>query len=76
MLLCNSKTALKMKLWIKDFFSTCDQIRRKLYVYSYLQKKFLMETFIFCQVQINTGINGRNSIYTHNDSMHSKMWAR
>ena len=47
MLLCNSKTALKMKFWIKDFFSTCDQIRRKLYVYSYLQKKFLMETFIF-----------------------------
>ena len=34
-----------MKFYIKDFFSKCDQIRRKL---SYLLKKSLMENFIFC----------------------------
>ena len=32
-----------MKFSIKDFFSKCDQIRRKM-------KKPLMENFIFCAV--------------------------
>ena len=36
-------TIQKMKFSIKDFFSKCDQIRRKL-------KKSLMENFIFCVV--------------------------
>ena len=39
-----------MKFSIKDFFSKCDQIRRKL-----LLKKSLLENFIFCAV-----INVRN----------------
>ena len=43
-------TAQKMKFSIKDFFSKCDQIRRKL-----LLKKSLLEVFIFCAV-----INVRN----------------
>ena len=38
-------TAQKIKFFIKDFFSKCDQIRRKL---SYLLKKSLTENFIFC----------------------------
>ena len=38
-------TAQKMKFSIKDFFSKCDQIRRKLR--SHLLKKSLMENFIF-----------------------------
>ena len=42
--------AQKMKFSIKDFFSKCDQIRRKL-----LLKKSLLEIFIFCAV-----INVRN----------------
>ena len=39
-----------MKFSIKDFFSKCDQIRRKLRIWSHLLKKTLMENFIFCAV--------------------------
>ena len=37
-----------MKFSIKDFFSKCDQIRADLV--TFLQKKYLMENFIFCAV--------------------------
>ena len=40
--------AQKMKFSIKDFFKKCDQIRRKLRIWSHLLKKTLMENFIFC----------------------------
>ena len=40
-------TTQKMKFSIKDFFSKCDQIRRKLGSWSYLLKKSLMENFFF-----------------------------
>ena len=40
----------KIKFFIKDFFSKCDQIRRKLRIWSHLLKKSLMESFIFCAV--------------------------
>ena len=40
-------TAQKMKFSIKDFFSKCDQIRRKLRIWSHLLKKSLLENFIF-----------------------------
>ena len=43
-------TVQKMKLSIKDFFSKCDQIRRKVRIWSYLLKKSFMENFIFCAV--------------------------
>ena len=43
-------TAQKMKFSIKDFFSKCDQIRKKLRIWSPLLKKSLMENFIFCEV--------------------------
>ena len=42
-------TAQKMKFSIKDFFINCDQIRRKLRIWSRLLKKSLMEEFIFVQ---------------------------
>ena len=45
----------KIKLSIKDFFSKCDQIRRKLRIWSHLLKKFLMENFVFyavCQFRV------------------------
>ena len=42
-------TAQKVKFSIKDFFSKCDQIRRKLRLWSRLLKKSLMEDFIFVQ---------------------------
>ena len=41
----------KMKFSIKDFFSKCDQIHRKLRIWSHLLVKSLMEKFIFCAVQ-------------------------
>ena len=39
-----------MKFFITDFFSKCDQIRRKLRIWSHLLKKSVMENFIFCTV--------------------------
>ena len=39
-------TAQKMKLSIKNFFSKCDQIRRKLHIWSHLMKNSLMEIFL------------------------------
>ena len=44
-------TAQKMKFSIKDFFSKCDQIRRRLLIWSHLLKKSLMVNFIFCAVK-------------------------
>ena len=41
-------TAQKIKFSIKDFFSKCDQIRKKLQFWSHLLKKSLMENVIFC----------------------------
>ena len=43
--------AQKLKFPIKDFFSKCDQIRRKLWIWSPLLKKSLMEKFIFYAVR-------------------------
>ena len=46
-------TAQKMQFPNKDFFSKCDQIRRKPNlqgIWSHLLKKSLMENFIFCAV--------------------------
>ena len=42
--------AQKMKFFIKDFFSKCDQIRSFLRIWSHLLEKYLMENFIFCAV--------------------------
>ena len=41
----------KKKFSIKGFFSKCDQIRRKLWIWSHLLKKSLMENFNFWEVQ-------------------------
>ena len=48
-------TAQKMKFSIKDFFSKCDQIRRKLQkllIWLHLLDKSLTKNFIFCVVQV------------------------
>ena len=42
-----------MKFSIKNFFCIADQIPRKLQIWSYLLKKSLMESFIFCTVNKN-----------------------
>ena len=39
-----------MKFSVKDLFSKCDQIRKKLRIWSHLLKKALMKQFIFCSV--------------------------
>ena len=52
-------TAQKMKFSIKDFFSKCDQIRRKLRIWSHLLNKSLMENFIFVQCH--------SSIYSYDE---------
>ena len=48
----SSDPAQKMKFSIKDFFSKCDQIRRKLRIWSHLLKKSLIENFIFSAVRM------------------------
>ena len=40
-------TAQKIKFFVMDFFSKCDQFRSFLWIWSHLLKKFLMEKFIF-----------------------------
>ena len=46
-------TAQKNWFSIKDFFSKCDQIRRKLRIWSHLLKKSLTENLIFCAVDFD-----------------------
>ena len=55
-------TAEKMKFFVKDFFSKCDQIRRFSRIWSYLQKKSLTENFIFCAVEADEEVN---DLYTY-----------
>ena len=58
-------TAQKMKFTIKDFFSKCDQIRKKLRIWSRLLKKSLKENFIFCAVSYSKLCNLCYSSYCH-----------
>ena len=46
----------KMKFSTDDLFSKCDQIRKKLQIWSYLLKKSLMKNCIFCAVIFTTNI--------------------
>ena len=48
-LIYSTHTTQKIKFSIKDFFSKCDQIRRKLRIWSHLLKKSLIEDSIFVQ---------------------------
>ena len=48
----SGNTVQKMKFSIKDFFSKCGQIRKKLRIWSHLLTKSLIENFIFCAVYI------------------------
>ena len=44
----SNEIAQKMKVSIYDLFSKCDQIHKKLLIWSYLRKKSLMENYIVC----------------------------
>ena len=48
----NSNSCTKKRFSIKDLFSKCDQIRRKLRIWSHLLKRSLIENFTFCAVNI------------------------
>ena len=50
-------SAQKLKFSIKDFFSKCHHIRRKLRIWSHLLKKSLMENFIFCEVTLSAFVD-------------------
>ena len=52
-----------MKFSINDFFSKCDQIFRKLRIWSHLLKKCLMKSFIFCAVWTLTSVRSFSSFY-------------
>ena len=51
-----ASTTQEMKFSVKDFFSKCDQICRKLRIWSHLRKKCLMENFIFCTVKVSLNV--------------------
>ena len=42
-----ASTSQKIKFSVKDYFSKCDQIRRKLQIWSHLLKQSFMENFAF-----------------------------
>ena len=48
----NNPHCTKMKFSITDFFSKCDQIRRKMRIWSHLLKTSLMENLIFVQSEL------------------------
>ena len=58
-----------MKFSVKDFFSKCDEIRRKIGICSHLLQKSLTENFIFRAVKkiIPRSIFDRNKFMSHND---------
>ena len=56
-------TTQKIKFYTKDFFSKCDQIHRKLRIWSHLLKKSLMKIFNFCAVQQLFSINFERNGY-------------
>ena len=70
-----SKHCTKTKFSIKDFFSKCDQIRRKLRIWSHLLKKSLMKNFIFCVVKRNV-VNSflTNVSFLHTLKMSGNYW--
>ena len=55
-------TAQKLKFSIRDFFSKCDQIHRKLRIWSHLQKTSLMENFIFLCSAFTEEITGTSRL--------------
>ena len=65
-------TAQKMKFFIKDFFSKCDQIRSVLRIWSHLLKKSLMENFIFCIERAEVyGLHALSSLFAMGNPQHS-----
>ena len=67
-------TAQKMKFSIKDFSSKCDQIHKKLRIWSHLLEKSLMENFIFCtarwaKTELSTGIGIHTQVWVSQSAL-------
>ena len=60
----NNLTAQKMKFSVKDFFTKCDQIRKKLRIWSHLLKKSFFENFIFCAVSVEQEVSDDLSVWS------------
>ena len=60
--------AQKMKYSIKDFFSKCYQIWKKLWIWSHLLMKTVMENFIFCAFYLISEKGGITDSVNHNFS--------
>ena len=54
----SAKHCKKLKISIKNLFSKCDHIDRKLQVWPHLLKKALMENFSFCAIQRHKSVKG------------------
>ena len=52
--LWDAPTVQKKKFSIIDFFSKCDKICKKLWIWSQLLKKLLIDSFIFCAASPTT----------------------
>ena len=65
-------TAQKMKFSIKYFFTKCDQICRRLRIWPYLLKEFLIENLIFAQCTLGNQIS-KNVFDTMNISDNPKI---
>ena len=61
-------TSQKMEFSIRDFFSKCNQIRWKLGIWSHLQKKPLIEIFIFLCSACRTLV-AKGSIYNESKKL-------
>ena len=55
-------TPQKMKFFVKDLFSKCNQTRSFLRIPSHLLKNALMENFIFCAVMFPLKSNSNSNI--------------
>ena len=67
---CAGVTVQKIKIPIKDFFSKCDQIRRKLRIWSHLLKKSLIENYIFCTVgEVDLFFDNQDQDLSYQDDM-------
>ena len=53
-----------MNFSIKNFFSKCDQIRRKLQIWSHLLKKSLMENVNFCSLFLDKSFDPDFKIFS------------
>ena len=61
-----SDTTQKIKFSIKVFLSTCDQIHRKLRIWSHLLKKLSVENFICCAMWFTKQVLVVNYVTVYN----------